>query len=105
MQIKIIDFDKAVDCNAKLLDLAMTAVTLIKMVNKNPVSSPSPVSAISEVMVADKANWQSGIEASVQVDSEWPALASRLLATVYKVFGLLNMVSTEVAYLTITRRN
>lgn len=38
MQIKITDFDRGVDCNAKLLDLAMTALTLVKLVNANTVS-------------------------------------------------------------------
>jgi hypothetical protein len=37
VRINITDFDKGVDCNAKLSDLAMTALALIKIFNKNMV--------------------------------------------------------------------
>jgi hypothetical protein len=38
VRVKIADFDKGVDCNAKLTDLAITALSVVKLVNKNSVS-------------------------------------------------------------------
>jgi len=37
VRINTTDFDKGVDCNAKLSDLAMTALTLIKLFKQNVV--------------------------------------------------------------------
>ena len=37
VRINTTDFDKGVDCNAKLSDLAMTALALIKLFKQNMV--------------------------------------------------------------------
>jgi hypothetical protein len=53
VRINTTDFDKGVDCNAKLSDLAMTALALIKLINKNMVLYLS-ISQISTLIV----DWQ-----------------------------------------------
>lgn len=50
VRINITDFDKGVDCNAKLSDLAMTALALIKLVNKNVVSCAA-IEAVAGLIV------------------------------------------------------
>jgi hypothetical protein len=62
----------------------MTALALIKLVNKNMVS-------ISE-SVPRLCLYENGLDAPLDGYPEWPSLTSRLLASVYKVLGLLNMV-------------